>query len=980
MKYSFKSTIALLLCIVMISSAVLTSCGGGKKPAADTDRPSSSQNADNKTDDNSSVDEDIPSSSQNADNKTDDNKTDDNSSVDTGLPATGVVLSKTSATVNLGDSLTLLATVTPDNATDKTLTWQTSDASLATVENGEVKTLRTGTVTITAVTLNGKSASCTVTIVSNAVIQYEPTEDRSFYVVTGIEGNATELEIPFLHDGLRVIAIKAGAFEGDTYLEKIIFPNSIEHIYANAFKNCANLKEITLPDSLRYIGESSFEECVSLESIRIPYLVEEVSNRAFYHCAALKTVQIDEGLSVIGESAFAHCSAMTSFTVGKGLETISDMAFDYCTALRSFEMPDTVTTLGNMAFRHAEALESVKFSAGLTVIGNACFQNCVSLDNVELHKDILKIGESCFSYCSGMKNLRILGKATVLGGSSFYECTSLKSIYYAAELSTDLGINNYIFYNAGTAGEGITLTLAPNACVPDRLFEPQENKNRPKLVKLVVEDGATKVNYFLKYNTLPYLAAIELPDSIVEIESGCFDNTAWWKNQPDGAVYIGKIFYGYKGNLSGELEIQNDTVCVALGALKDKSPTSLKLPFVGASCNKTQNTHFGYIFGAKAADENSLFVPSKLTKVLLTDCEFKYSSFDFEGCSRLDVSKDHKWGSWRITKNETCQEEGEEQRTCSICSTNDKRNRGISSSAHSYTKLESDASSHWYSCAVSGCSSTVSHASHTWGDWTVTLAPTCQTKGEEQRVCSVCSTNDKRDIAISSIAHSYTKLESDASSHWYSCAVSGCGSVSSVEAHDWNSENTCNKCLYYYKNEGVKFTFNSSTSTYSVTDYAGTAKAVTIPSKYNGYAVTSIGSSAFWDCTSLRSITIPDSVTSIGEEAFYGCSSLTSITIPEGVTSIGEDVFRGCSRLESITIPNSVTSIGAGAFWDCTSLWSITIPDSVTSIGYYAFYGCSRLMSIVCDQSAVWSAGGSRVNITVSNLTKNYYYYSWYKE
>ena len=115
MKYSFKSTIALLLCIVIISSAVLTSCGGGKKPAADTDRPSSSQNADAENDDNSSVDEDIPSSSQNADNKTD-----DNSSVDTGLPATGVVLSKTSATVNLGDSLTLLATVTPDNATDKT--------------------------------------------------------------------------------------------------------------------------------------------------------------------------------------------------------------------------------------------------------------------------------------------------------------------------------------------------------------------------------------------------------------------------------------------------------------------------------------------------------------------------------------------------------------------------------------------------------------------------------------------------------------------------------------------------------------------------------------------------------------------------------------------------------------------------------------------------------------------------------------------
>ena len=112
-------------------------------------------------------------------------------------------------------------------------------------------------------------------------------------------------------------------------------------------------------------------------------------------------------------------------------------------------------------------------------------------------------------------------------------------------------------------------------------------------------------------------------------------------------------------------------------------------------------------------------------------------------------------------------------------------------------------------------------------------------------------------------------------------------------------------------------------------------------------SVTSIGDSAFRNCSSLTSVTIPDSVTSIEMGAFFGCSSLTSITIPDSVTSIGQNAFFGCSSLTSITIPDSVTSIGQNAFKGCSSLTSITIPDSVTSIEYQTFQGSSALKSIV---------------------------------
>ena len=93
-------------------------------------------------------------------------------------------------------------------------------------------------------------------------------------------------------------------------------------------------------------------------------------------------------------------------------------------------------------------------------------------------------------------------------------------------------------------------------------------------------------------------------------------------------------------------------------------------------------------------------------------------------------------------------------------------------------------------------------------------------------------------------------------------------------------------------------------------------------------------------------LTFDGPVRSIGEYAFYGCSSLTSITIPESVTSIGEHAFAFCSSLDSITIPNNVTSIGKYAFSYCSSLNSIIIPSSVAVIEKEAFYNCSSLISL----------------------------------
>ena len=110
--------------------------------------------------------------------------------------------------------------------------------------------------------------------------------------------------------------------------------------------------------------------------------------------------------------------------------------------------------------------------------------------------------------------------------------------------------------------------------------------------------------------------------------------------------------------------------------------------------------------------------------------------------------------------------------------------------------------------------------------------------------------------------------------------------------------------------------------------------------------VTSIGDSAFRNCTSLTSITIPNSVTSIGEGAFAYCTSLASITIPDGVTSIGQSAFEDCRNLTSVAIPDSVTSIEDSAFARCTSLTSVAIGNGVTRIGDFVFPDRTGLTSL----------------------------------
>ncbi len=132
----------------------------------------------------------------------------------------------------------------------------------------------------------------------------------------------------------------------------------------------------------------------------------------------------------------------------------------------------------------------------------------------------------------------------------------------------------------------------------------------------------------------------------------------------------------------------------------------------------------------------------------------------------------------------------------------------------------------------------------------------------------------------------------------------------------------------------------------TITGYSGPGGSVQIPDTLGGAAVHGIGTSVFQNCTSLTSITIPDSVTHIWDFAFSGCSNLATVTRGDGLKSIGDCAFQDCSSLTTIMLPAGVTSIGGSAFSGCSSLTTVVIPVGVTSIRWKTFYRCSNLTTV----------------------------------
>lgn len=163
---------------------------------------------------------------------------------------------------------------------------------------------------------------------------------------------------------------------------------------------------------------------------------------------------------------------------------------------------------------------------------------------------------------------------------------------------------------------------------------------------------------------------------------------------------------------------------------------------------------------------------------------------------------------------------------------------------------------------------------------------------------------------------------------------------------------------------GATYQVSSTGSKKTVTYVHGskTASTIKIPSTVKlgnaSYSVSTIADGAFSGYSKLTKVTIPTSVTKIGKNAFKNCTSLKGVTIPKNVTEIGTNAFAGCKMLKTVTFKGTkLKKIGQGAFAKCSSLKSVTISKSVTEIGKEAFKDCKKLSKITIKGTAIKKIG-----------------------
>ena len=342
-------------------------------------------------------------------------------SVSVCIPITSIELNLTSLKIKEGETVTLTATVMPDNATDKTVNWSSSDTSVATVDqSGKVTALKEGSTTITA-KAGEKTARCSINVedLANEIITFADPAAKyacvSKYDTNGDgEVSVAEAEAATSFAGLFDDWRGVASFDEIRYFKNV-------HSLNGVFQECNKLVSITIPDNITSLGTAAFYGCFSLESVTLP-----------------------SGITSIGAFSFYECKSLTSIDIPANVTSIEGYAFMGCYQLKEITIPIKTTTLGEAAFYQCSSLSSVVFLGNhITAIPNSCFYRCQSLASITIPDGVVSIGDNAFEGVA-MWKMVVPSSVTSIGNHNF---TGIKNVLLLSK--------SYVSIENRTFGSGV---------------------------------------------------------------------------------------------------------------------------------------------------------------------------------------------------------------------------------------------------------------------------------------------------------------------------------------------------------------------------------------------------------------------------------------------------------------------------------------------------------------------------------------------